>query len=485
MPIFNKVLIANRGEIALRIIRACNELKIKTVAIHSEADATTLYVKKADEACLVGPGPIAGYLNIYRIIDLARQKGVDAIHPGYGFLSENPEFAKACLENGITFIGPSSEVIRDMGNKILARQMMEKAGIPVIKGVMKKLGSVSEAISAAREIGYPVILKASAGGGGRGLRICNNEDELKNNLSIAKHEAKTAFGNDDIYLEKYIDSPHHIEFQILGDNYGNVIHLGERDCSIQRRHQKLIEISPSLLLTDELRREMGKAAVKAAKISGYNSAGTVEFLVDKDRNYYFLEMNTRIQVEHTVTEEVTGIDIVREMIKIASGMTLDITQNDVRINGYAMECRINAEDPIKGFAPAPGRVTAYYSPGGLGVRIDGNIYPGYEIPPYYDSLLAKLTVKGRTWEETVERMYRSLNEYVIRGIKTTIPFYKRIMEDNLFRSGNFNVGYIDNRIDKLIYQDEKDPVDIVIAIAAAIATQSTLSSAIYRVQDIE
>ncbi|MFQ5454597.1 MAG: acetyl-CoA carboxylase biotin carboxylase subunit [Nitrospirota bacterium] len=482
---FNKVLIANRGEIALRIIRACNELKIKTVAIHSEADATTLYVKKADEACLVGPGPIAGYLNIYRIIDLARQKGVDAIHPGYGFLSENPEFAKACLENGITFIGPSSEVIRDMGNKILARQMMEKAGIPVIKGVMKKLGSVSEAISAAREIGYPVILKASAGGGGRGLRICNNEDELKNNLSIAKHEAKTAFGNDDIYLEKYIDSPHHIEFQILGDNYGNVIHLGERDCSIQRRHQKLIEISPSLLLTDELRREMGKAAVKAAKISGYNSAGTVEFLVDKDRNYYFLEMNTRIQVEHTVTEEVTGIDIVREMIKIASGMTLDITQNDVRINGYAMECRINAEDPIKGFAPAPGRVTAYYSPGGLGVRIDGNIYPGYEIPPYYDSLLAKLTVKGRTWEETVERMYRSLNEYVIRGIKTTIPFYKRIMEDNLFRSGNFNVGYIDNRIDKLIYQDEKDPVDIVIAIAAAIATQSTLSSAIYRVQDIE
>lgn len=471
---FKKVLIANRGEIALRIIRACKELKIATVAIHSEADATTLYVKKADESCLVGPGPLSGYLNIYKIIEIAKQRGVDAIHPGYGFLAENPEFAKSCEENDITFIGPSSDAVHKLGNKIVSRQIMKKAGIPIVPGTMEKMNSEDEAAAEANRLGYPVMLKAAAGGGGRGLRICRNDEELRRFLPIAKKESLSAFGDEDVYLEKCLEAPRHIEFQIVADNYGNVIHLGERDCSIQRRHQKLVEIAPSLLLDDKLRQEMGAAAIAAAKAANYNNVGTVEFLIDKNKNFYFLEMNTRIQVEHTVTEEVTGIDIVREMIRIARGERLSIKQEDVKIRGYAIECRINAEDPKNNFIPTTGRVTAYYSPGGIGVRIDGNVYVGYTIPTYYDSMLAKLTVRGRTWEETVDRMYRCLDEYVIRGVKTTIPFYKRIMLDENFKKGEFNTNYIDEKIEELVYQDERDPKDLVLAISAAIVAHSGL-----------
>ena len=469
---FKKVLIANRGEIALRIIRSCKELNIATVAIHSEADATTLYVKKADESCLVGPGPVAGYLNIYRIIDLARQRGADAIHPGYGFLAENHEFAAACEENGITFIGPSPKAIREMGDKILARQMMMKAGIPVVPGIDHGISSFKEAEQIASEIGYPVMLKASAGGGGRGLRLCQTPDDLKRGYDQAKSEALKAFGKDDVYLEKYITAPRHIEFQILADNYGNIVHLGERDCSIQRRHQKLIEVAPSPFLDTELRERMGLAAVTAAKAAGYTNAGTIEFLVDRNRNFYFLEMNTRIQVEHTITEEITGIDIVKEMIKIAAGEKLEFTQDDIQISGAAIECRINAEDPRNNFLPVTGRLTAYYSPGGFGVRIDGNVYRGYLVPPYYDSMLAKLTVWGRTWDEAVDRTVRSLDEFVIRGVKTTIPFYRMIMRDEKFRRGEFDTHYIDNNLDALVYEDENDKLDLVYAIATAIAAHT-------------
>lgn len=469
MPLFRKVLIANRGEIALRVIRACKELKIPTVAIHSEVDATTLYVKKADEACLVGPGPVAGYLNPYRIVELAQQKGADAIHPGYGFLAENPEFARACIANGITFIGPPPKAIEEMGNKILARQKMAAAGVPVVPGWMEPISSTQEAAAIAAQIGYPVMLKAAAGGGGRGLRICRNDEELIRYFPIARSEAMTAFGDDTLYLEKCLIAPHHIEFQILADHHGHVIHLGERDCSIQRRHQKLVEISPSLFLDEDLRRKMGEVAVRAARAVGYTNAGTVEFLVDHDRNFYFLEMNTRVQVEHTVTEEVTGIDIVKEMIQIAAGEPLSVTQEEVRIQGHAIECRINAEDPLNGFMPTPGKITAYYSPGGFGVRIDGNVYRGYVVPPYYDSLLSKLTVKGRSWEETVDRMHRSLEEYVIRGVKTTIPFYKRIMQDPLFRSGQFDTTYIEKQLEQLNYRHERNRMDLVLAISAAVA----------------
>ena len=469
---FKKVLIANRGEIALRIIRSCKELNIPTVAIHSEADATTLYVKKADEACLVGPGPVAGYLNIYRIIDLAKQRGADAIHPGYGFLAENHEFAEACLENGITFIGPTPKAIREMGDKIFARQMVKRAGVPVVPGIDHGISSIEEAERISSEIGYPVMLKASAGGGGRGLRLCRIPDDLKRTYEMARSEAMKAFGRDDVYIEKYIESPRHIEFQILADNYGNIVHMGERDCSIQRRHQKLIEVAPSPFLDPELRGKMGDAAVTVTRAAGYTNAGTVEFLVDKDKNFYFLEMNTRIQVEHTITEEITGIDIVKEMIKIAAGENLSFSQDEIQISGAAIECRINAEDPRNNFLPATGRLTAYYSPGGFGVRIDGNVYRGYLVPPYYDSMLAKLTVWGRTWDESVSRMARSLDEFVIRGVKTTIPLYRMIMRDDKFCRGEFDTHYIDNNLDALVYEDENDRLDLVYAIATAIAAHT-------------
>lgn len=469
---FRKILVANRGEIALRIIRACKELLIPTVAIYSEADATTLYVKKADEDCLVGPGPIEGYLNIYRIVDLAKQRGVDAIHPGYGFLSENPDFARACREAGLTFIGPSPEAIRSMGDKIEARRRVQQAGVPIVPGLSDPVGNVAEALDGARSVGYPVMLKASGGGGGRGLRVCKSPQELENQFPIAQAESKAAFGKDTLYLERYLEAPRHIEFQILADQYGNVVHLGERDCSIQRRHQKLVEIAPSLLLDDALREEMGEAAIAVARSVQYTNAGTVEFLVDGSGRYYFLEMNTRIQVEHPVTEEVTGIDIVKEMIRISAGLPLSVKQDEVQIWGHAIECRINAEDPMRGFIPVPGKITAYYSPGGFGVRIDGNVYAGYVVPPYYDSLLAKLTVWGRTWEAAVDRMSRALDEYVIRGVKNTIPFYKRIMKDEAFRRGDFDTGYIDRQLAELTYADARDPIDLAVAIAAAIASYS-------------
>jgi len=466
---FKKVLVANRGEIASRIIRACRELDIPTVAIHSEADATSLYVKKANEAYMVGPGPIEGYLNIHRIVDLAIKIGVDAIHPGYGFLSENPRFPLLCESKGITFVGPTSKVITDMGDKIKAREMMKKAGIPILPGTNAPLTDIKDALRWAEKIGYPVMVKAAGGGGGRGLRVAKNQDELKNSFDTAKTESQASFGLSDVFLEKYLERPRHIEFQILADNYGNVVHLGERDCSIQRRHQKLIEISPSPVLDEGLREKMGAMAIKAAKAANYTNAGTVEFLLDENKKFYFIEMNTRIQVEHGVTEEVTGIDLVKKQIEIAAGKPLGFKQKDVRISGYAMECRINAEDPKQNFRPNFGRVTAYYSPGGIGVRIDGAIYKDYVIPPYYDSLVAKLIVKGSTWDETVRRVNRSLEEFVIRGVKTTIPFLRNVMNEKDFKEGNIDTAYIDRKPQLMDYSEYGEPTDIIAAVSAAIA----------------
>ncbi|MFQ5328363.1 MAG: acetyl-CoA carboxylase biotin carboxylase subunit [Thermodesulfobacteriota bacterium] len=466
---FKKVLVANRGEIATRVIRACKELDIETVAIYSEADATSLYVKKADEAYQVGPGPINGYLNLHAIVDLADKIGADAIHPGYGFLAENPRFPKVCERRGITFIGPSSASISNMGDKVRARTMMIKAGVPLLPGSEGAVKDLDEASRVAADIGYPVMVKASAGGGGRGLRIANTEDELQGAFEAARSETKGAFGSTDVFIEKYLVGPHHIEVQILADNHGNTIYLGERDCSIQRRHQKLIEIAPSLLLDDTTRVKMGEAAVKAARAADYTNAGTVEFLVDEKLNFYFLEMNTRIQVEHTITEEVTGIDIVKKQIEIAAGKELDISQEDVLVRGYSMECRICTEDPKNNFLPSTGTVTAYYSPGGIGVRIDGALYKDYEIPGYYDSMVVKLILTGGDWNEVVARMHRALEEFVIRGVKTNIPYLRKIMHDDEFRAGKFDTGYIGRKPELLVYDEFEDPTDKVAAISAAIA----------------
>jgi pyruvate carboxylase subunit A len=469
MKKFNKVLIANRGEIASRIIRACKELGIKTVAIYSEADSQALHVKKADEAYLVGPGPISGYLNVNRIVDLAVNVGVDAIHPGYGFLSENAKFPAYCEKRGIVFIGPSAKSIAMMGDKIESKKLMRKAGVPVVEGSEGGVISEEDALSIARFIGYPVMIKASAGGGGKGIRICFNDEDIKKNFSLSRSEAEKSFGNPEVFIEKYIDKPHHIEFQILADNYGNIIHLGERDCSIQRKHQKLIEIAPSLILTEELRKKMGESAIAAAKACDYRNAGTIEYIMDKNGNYYFMEMNTRIQVEHPVTEMVTGVDIVGEQIQIAMGKELDIKQEDVVLRGYAIECRINAENPRKDFVPSTGKITAYYSPGGIGVRIDGSVYKDYVLSPFYDSMIAKMTVYGRTWDETVRRASRALQEFVIKGIRTTIPFQLKIIEDEDFIKGNFDTHFIEERQYLRDYKIQKDPSDRIVAISAAIA----------------
>ena len=466
---FKKVLIANRGEIATRVIRACKELGIPTIAIYSEEDSTALFVKKADEAYMVGPGPIQGYLNIYRIVDLAKKMGADAIHPGYGFLSENPRLPLLCKLRGITFIGPSSKAIADMGDKITARGIMSSAGVPVVPGSDKAVETTEEALSWGERIGYPVMVKASGGGGGRGLRVVTDKSELEDAVSAAKKEAQAYFGSSDVFIEKFVESPHHIEFQVLADTHGNVVHLGERDCSIQRRHQKLIEIAPSLLLDEDTRRKMGEAAVAAARAVDYTNAGTVEFIVDNDRNFYFLEMNTRIQVEHPITEEITGIDLVKKQIEIAAGDPLGFTQEDIRISGHAIECRINAEDPKNNFMPNAGRVTAYYSPGGIGVRIDGAVYRDYVIPECYDSMIIKLIVRGNTWEETLARMDRSLEEFVIRGVKTTIPYLRKIINDDDFRSGNFDTGYIERKPELMNYYEYGEPTDVVAAVSAAIA----------------
>ncbi|MDH7576221.1 MAG: acetyl-CoA carboxylase biotin carboxylase subunit [Bacillota bacterium] len=444
---FKKILVANRGEIAVRIIRTCREMGIKTVAVYSEADRESLHVKMSDEAvCIGAPPPIRSYLNIPNIISAAEVKGAEAIHPGYGFLAENPYFAEICETCGIKFIGPPALAIEEMGAKARAREIMAKAGVRVVPGSPGLLKTDEEIAEIAEAIGYPVIIKASAGGGGRGMRIVQNRAELEKSVSVARAEAEATFGDGGVYLEKYIDEPRHVEIQVLADQYGNVIHLGERDCSIQRRHQKLVEETPCPVLTPALREEMGAAAVRSARAVKYVGAGTVEFLLDKEGNYYFIEMNTRIQVEHPVTEWVTGIDLVSEMIRIAAGEPLGYEQEDIKFTGAAVECRINAEDPDMDFRPCPGTVTTYLPPGGLGVRVDSGIYPGYPIPPYYDSLIAKLITWGRNRDEAISRMQRALKEFEIKGVVTTIPFLQRIMENAFFRRGETYTNFIQRRL---------------------------------------
>ncbi|KXS37000.1 MAG: acetyl-CoA carboxylase, biotin carboxylase subunit [Candidatus Frackibacter sp. T328-2] len=444
---FEKILIANRGEIALRIIRACKEMGIKTVAVYSEADKEALHVRYADEAYCIGPASSnKSYLNIPSIMAVADIAEVDAIHPGYGFLSENAYFAEVCETCDIKFIGPSARNMEKMGDKSVARETMIDAGVPVVPGTEGGLEDKDEAVEVAEEIGYPVIVKAAFGGGGRGMRVAHNKDDLVQAIQTASAEAEAAFGNAEVYLEKYIEEPRHIEFQILADEHGNVIHLGERDCSIQRRHQKVIEEAPSPALDSELREAMGQAAVKAAKAVNYSNAGTVEFLLDKHNNFYFIEMNTRIQVEHPVTELVTDIDLIKEQIKVATGEELAYTQEDVEIEGAAIECRINAEDPYKDFRPSPGKLKEYLVPGGLGVRVDSCAYPGYLIPPHYDSMVAKLITWGANREEAISRMLRALDEYEISGIQTTIPFHKIVLNNAFFKRGEFYTNFIQRRI---------------------------------------
>ncbi|MGA7826034.1 MAG: acetyl-CoA carboxylase biotin carboxylase subunit [Geobacteraceae bacterium] len=443
---FHKILIANRGEIALRIIRACKELGIKTVAVYSTADNDSLHVKLADESVCIGPAAsIQSYLNINAIISAAELTDAEAIHPGYGFLAENAAFAEICENCGITFIGPTSESMRLMGDKISARQAMIEQNVPILPGTKNAVQDVNEAISVAKKIGFPVIIKASAGGGGRGMKIVHSPAALPNAFATARAEAQAGFGNPEVYIEKYCQQPRHVEIQILGDKHGNVIHLGERDCSIQRRHQKLIEEAPCSVLTPQLRAAMGDAAVRAAKAVDYNSAGTVEFLLDSESNFYFMEMNTRIQVEHPVTEMVTGIDIVREQIRSAAGLKLRYKQSDVKIKGHAIECRINAEDPFK-FTPCPGKITSYHTPGGLGVRVDSFVYDQYTVLPHYDSLISKLIVHADTREDAIRRMLRALDEYIIEGIKTTIPFHKRILSNKDFIEGNLDTGFLERMV---------------------------------------
>lgn len=440
-----KVLIANRGEIALRIVRACRELGIKTLAVYSEADVQSLHVQLADEAiCIGGPRSADSYLRADRIIAAAEIADVDAIHPGYGFLSENAKFAEQCESCNIKFIGPRSQSIRMMGDKAVAKDTVRKAGVPTVPGSDGPVESEVEAVKLARKIGYPVIIKAVAGGGGRGMRIAHNDMSFAKEFNVARNEAEKAFGNGSVYIEKYIEKPRHIEFQILADSHGKVLHLGERDCSVQRRHQKLIEESPSPFLTPALRKAMGKASVKAAEACGYENAGTIEFLVDAKGNYYFIEMNTRIQVEHPVTEEVTGIDLIKQQLLIANGEKLAFDQNDVTFTKHAIECRINAEDPARNFAPSPGTIGLYYAPGGHGVRVDSHVYSGYQIPPYYDSMIGKLICYGSTRQIALERSYRALSEYLVRGIKTTIPLQKAIMTDPTFMEGKATTAYMED-----------------------------------------
>jgi acetyl-CoA carboxylase, biotin carboxylase subunit len=441
---FNKILIANRGEIAIRIIRACKELGIKTVAVYSQADINSLHVKLADESVCIGPAASSkSYLNINAIISAAELTDAEAIHPGYGFLSENADFAEVCEKCGITFIGPSSESMRVMGDKISARQAVIKQGVPILPGTKEGVQSVEDAVRIAKEIGFPVIIKATAGGGGKGMKIVHSQAALANAFSMARAEAQAGFGNPDVYIEKYCEKPRHVEIQIMADKHGNVIHLGERDCSIQRRHQKLIEEAPSTVCSPEMRAAMGSAAVRAAAAVNYNSVGTVEFLVDKQNNFYFMEMNTRVQVEHPVTEMITGVDIIREQIRSAAGLPLRYRQEDIKINGHAIECRINAEDPLK-FTPSPGKITAYHPPGGLGVRVDSFVYDQYTVVPHYDSMIAKLIVHAETREDAIKRMTRALDEYIIEGIKTTILFHKIIMTNKDFVEGNIDTSFLEH-----------------------------------------
>ncbi|HID37794.1 MAG TPA: acetyl-CoA carboxylase biotin carboxylase subunit [Ghiorsea sp.] len=471
---FKRILIANRGECAIRIIRACSELGIESVAVYSDPDNHALHVKKADKAILIGPDPVKSYLNIHRIVDIAIKAKCDAIHPGYGFLSENPDFAQAVIDADIAYIGPSPDAIKNMGSKTNARTAMLAAGIPCIPGTEASLVSPEEALETARAMGYPVMLKAAAGGGGRGIRRCDSDEEVIENYELTTNEAMTAFGNGELFMEKCIVEPRHIEFQILADSHGNCVHLFERDCSIQRRNQKLIEIAPSNYITPELRKKMGDVAVKAALAVGYVNAGTVEFLVDKNHDFFFMEMNTRLQVEHTITEAITGVDIVAQQIAIAAGEELPFKQEDLSFKGYAIEFRVNAEDPQNGFFPNPGRITRYHSPGGPGIRVDGCVYPGYTIPPHYDSMCAKLTIWAPDWQHAVKRSQRALKEYDIRGVKTTLAFYRNIASSDVFLEGQFDTGFMDHHAYLLDYKPFEAREDIAAAVAVAIAAHAGL-----------
>jgi acetyl-CoA carboxylase biotin carboxylase subunit len=445
--VFKKILIANRGEIAVRIIRACHELGIEVVAVYSDADRDSLHVQYADEAICIGPAPIGkSYLNIPSIISAALLKSVDAIHPGYGGLAEIPHFAEICEDYGLTFIGPSARAMELVGNKSMAKAVMKEAGVPVLPGSEGMVNDVKQACEIAVKVGYPVLLKASNGGGGKGIRVCENQAELKRNFSLAQAEAEASFGNSKLYIEKFIRNPRHIEIQILADSAGNVVHFGERDCSLQRRHQKLIEESPSPAVGPHLRRRMGKDAIKGVKASNYVNAGTVEFLLDDEGNYYFMEMNARIQVEHPVTEMITGIDLIKEQIRIAEGNRLSVRQEDIKIKGHSIECRICAEDPEKDFAPRPGRIEFFIPPGGPGIRVDTHIYPGFEISPYYDSMIAKVISWGNTRNEAINRMARALDEMVLTGVKTNIVFLKSVLQDRRFLEGDVHTNFAQSRL---------------------------------------
>ncbi len=467
---FKKLLVANRGEIAIRIMRSAQELGIKTVAIFEETDKTALHIMRADEAICIGSGPRKDYLSVERIIQAAKSIGAEAIHPGYGFLAENPNFSKECTEAGLVFIGPPSQVIHDMGSKVIARNIMRRAGIPVIPGTdVLEQGEAGEdqAMEFAQENDFPIMIKAVAGGGGRGIRVAQGMTELLRSLKMARSEAKMAFGNDDIYLEKGLVRPRHVEVQVLADEHGNVIHLGTRNCSIQRRHQKMIEIAPAFLPAPLLER-ICETAVQAAKASGYVNAGTVEFLLDQEDQFYFLEVNTRLQVEHTVTEMITGVDIVREQIRIAAGEPISFAQSEIFFRGTAIELRITAEDPKTNFTPSPGVMQIYQTPGGHGTRIDGAVYQGYEIPRYYDSMLVKLTVYGFTWREAVDRLRRSLDGFVIAGLKTTIPYYKQIVQDPDFIAQRFDTSFIETHQHLLDYLEDVPEVEKLASLVAEI-----------------
>ena len=464
-----KILVANRGEIAVRIVRACTEMGIASVAVYTDADRYALHVKKADEAYNIGKEPVAPYLNPHTLVNLAVASGCDALHPGYGFLSENPLLAEVCARRGVRFIGPSAPVIRQMGDKIQARQAMIRAGIPVVPGSEGNLENIDEARRLAAKIGYPVMLKATNGGGGRGIRRCDSEQDLLRNYDRVVSEASKAFGKPEVFVERCVVNPKHIEVQILADSQGSAIHLFERDCSIQRRNQKLIEIAPSPQLTEAQRLYVGKLAVQAARAVNYENAGTVEFLLDQDNQFYFMEMNTRLQVEHTVTEAITGVDIVQEQIRVASGLPLQYRQSDIQHRGYAMEFRINAEDPKNGFLPSFGRITRYYAPGGPGVRMDAAIYTDYVIPPYFDSMCAKLTVWNLTWEGVVERGRRALADMVMYGVKTTIPYYQEILKNADFKSARFDTGFVETH-PELVNYAEKMPREVLAAAMAAALT---------------
>lgn len=458
---FDKVLIANRGEIAIRVMRACKELDIETVAIYSDTDDTALFTKYADEAVPLNSSILSqSYLNVDKIIDIAVDTGANAIHPGYGFLSENPLLGNKCDENNITLIGPRENAIQAMGDKITSKQLMEKIGVPTVPGDKEGITDIEEAKKRAKEIGFPVIIKSSAGGGGIGMRVVYEEDELARAIESTKNLAQATFGDGTVYIEKYIEKPRHIEFQVLADNHGNTIHVCDRECSIQRRHQKLIEEAPSPIMTEELRERMGQSAIKAAQSVDYNSAGTVEFMYSNGE-YYFLEMNTRIQVEHPITEAITGVDLVKQQIKVAAGEKLDYTQDDIKVNGHAIECRINAEDPLNDFNPNPGRIVGYRSPGGIGVRMDSGVYNGYTIPSIYDSMIAKLIVHGNNRDEAISRMKRALNEFIVVGVQTTIPFHKALMLNENFKKANLHTGFIEENqldlkaeIERVVKEDE-------------------------------